>query len=962
MATQKSHAFASARKSFKTASGKSGQLFSLPALARKYPNVKRLPVSLRIVLESVLRHCDGVKVSPEHVEQLANWKPNAPRTDEIPFTVARVVLQDFTGVPLLADLAAMRSTALKLGKNPKKIEPLVPVDLVVDHSVMVDYYGKKNALDLNMKLEFLRNRERYEFMKWGMQAFDTFGVVPPGFGIVHQVNLEYLARGVHKTKEGVYYPDTLVGTDSHTTMINGIGVVAWGVGGIEAEAAMLGQPVYFLTPDVVGFELKGRLREGCTATDLVLTVTEMLRKEKVVGKFVEFFGEGTRTLSLPDRATIGNMAPEYGATMGFFPVDERTIEYFEGTGRTKAEIEMFEAWFKAQGLFGVPKTGEIDYSKVVTLDLGDVTPSLAGPKRPQDRIELGRVADQFSALFSMPMSDNGFNRPEGELHRRVEVRRDNDPDRHERAPAPKATPAGAPRAVVEMVANKPTLESALAEADVVEPASPHAYTLGNGDVLIAAITSCTNTSNPSVLLAAGLLAKKAVEAGLKVKPHIKTSLAPGSRIVTEYLTETGLLPYLEKLGFAVAGYGCTTCIGNAGDLAPELNETISRNELVCAAVLSGNRNFEARIHPNLKANFLASPPLVVAYAIAGNMMVDLMTQPVGKGKGGKDVYLGDIWPTSDDIQKLLKFAMKGKAFRANYSKIATEPGKLWEKIEGVTGDVYNWPSSTYIAQPPFFDGFALDGATGGQPVSSAVQGARIMALFGDSITTDHISPAGSIRESSPAGVWLVKHGVQKADFNSYGARRGNHEVMMRGTFANVRIKNLMLPALEDGSREEGGLTLLQLPGDQQGAKEFIYDAAMKYMDAGVPTVVFAGEEYGTGSSRDWAAKGTQLLGIKAVVAKSFERIHRSNLVGMGVLPLQFKNGESWESLGLKGDEQIDIVPAADLAPQSDARMVITRADGSRQETTLTLRIDTSIEVDYFLNGGILPYVMRQLLA
>lgn len=962
MATKKTHAFASARKSFKTASGKSGELYSLPALARKYPNVKRLPVSLRIVLESVLRHCDGVKVSPEHVEQLANWKPNAPRTDEIPFTVARVVLQDFTGVPLLADLAAMRSTAQELGKDPKKIEPLVPVDLVVDHSVMVDYYGKKNALDLNMKLEFLRNRERYEFMKWGMQAFDTFGVVPPGFGIVHQVNLEYLARGVHKTKEGVYYPDTLVGTDSHTTMINGIGVVAWGVGGIEAEAAMLGQPVYFLTPDVVGFELKGRLREGCTATDLVLTVTEMLRKEKVVGKFVEFFGEGTRTLSLPDRATIGNMAPEYGATMGFFPVDERTIEYFEGTGRTKAEIEMFEAWFKAQGLFGVPKAGEIDYSKVVTLDLGDVTPSLAGPKRPQDRIELGRVATQFADLFSMPMSGNGFNRPESELHRRVEVRRDNEPDRHERAPAAHATPLGAPRQVVEMVANKPTLESALAEADVVEPASPNAYTLGNGDVLIAAITSCTNTSNPSVLLAAGLLAKKAVEAGLKVKPHIKTSLAPGSRIVTEYLTETGLLPYLEKLGFAVAGYGCTTCIGNAGDLAPELNETISRNELVCAAVLSGNRNFEARIHPNLKANFLASPPLVVAYAIAGNMMVDLMTQPVGKGKGGKDVYLGDIWPTSDEIQKLLKYAMKGKAFRANYSKIATEPGKLWEKIEGVTGNVYNWPGSTYIAKPPFFNGFALDAAVGGQPAMSAVQGARIMALFGDSITTDHISPAGSIRESSPAGVWLVKHGVQKADFNSYGARRGNHEVMMRGTFANVRIKNLMLPALEDGSREEGGLTLLQLPGDQKGAKEFIYDAAMKYMDAGVPTVVFAGEEYGTGSSRDWAAKGTQLLGIKAVVAKSFERIHRSNLVGMGVLPLQFKNGESWESLGLKGDEQIDITPAADLAPQSDARMVITRADGSMQETTLTLRIDTPIEVDYFLNGGILPYVMRQLLA
>ena len=958
-----SHAFASTRKSFKTSSGKTGELFSLPALARRFPNVKRLPVSLRIVLESVLRHCDGLRVTPEHVEQLANWQPNAPRTDEIPFTVARVVLQDFTGVPLLADLAAMRSTAQSLGKNPKKIEPLVPVDLVVDHSVMVDYYGKKNALDLNMKLEFLRNRERYEFMKWGMQAFDTFRVVPPGFGIVHQVNLEYLARGVHKSRDGVYYPDTLVGTDSHTTMINGIGVVGWGVGGIEAEAAMLGQPVYFLTPDVVGFELKGRLREGCTATDLVLTVTEILRKEKVVGKFVEFFGEGTRTLSLPDRATIGNMAPEYGATMGFFPVDERTIEYFQGTGRTKAEIETFEAWFKAQGLFGVPRSGDIDYSHVVTLDLGDVTPSLAGPKRPQDRIELGHVASQFADLFSRSMSDNGFNRPKEELHRRVEVRRDNEPDQDERAPESLPTPIGAPRQVVEMVANKPTLESALAEADVIEPSSPSAYTLGNGDVLIAAITSCTNTSNPSVLLAAGLLAKKAVEAGLKVKPHIKTSLAPGSRIVTEYLKETGLLPYLEKLGFAVAGYGCTTCIGNAGDLAPELNEAITRNDLVCAAVLSGNRNFEARIHPNLKANFLASPPLVVAYAIAGNMMVDLMSEPVGKGKRGRDVYLGDIWPTSDEIQKLLKYAMKGKAFRANYSKITTEPGKLWEKIEGVTGNVYNWPTSTYIAEPPFFNEFALDeNAADRAEASNAVRGARIMALFGDSITTDHISPAGAIRESSPAGQWLLDHGVQKADFNSYGARRGNHEVMMRGTFANVRIKNLMLPPLGDGSREEGGLTLMQLPGELQGSKQFIYDAAMKYIAAGVPTVIFAGEEYGTGSSRDWAAKGTQLLGIKAVVAKSFERIHRSNLVGMGVLPLQFKAGESWESLGLKGDEQIDIVPADDLAPQSDARMVITRADGTKHETTLVLRIDTPIEVEYFLNGGILPYVLRQLLA
>ena len=970
MATRSAHAFASTRKTFKTASGKSGQFYSLPALARKYPNINRLPVSIRIVLESVLRHCDGVKVAPEHVEQLANWQPRAARSAEIPFTVARVVLQDFTGVPLLVDLAAMRSTAQRLGDDPKKIEPLVPVDLVVDHSVMIDYFRTKNALDLNMKLEFLRNRERYEFMKWGMQAFDTFGVVPPGFGIVHQVNLEYLARGVHKGADGVVYPDTLVGTDSHTTMINGIGVVGWGVGGIEAEAAMLGQPVYFLTPDVVGFELKGRLREGCTATDLVLTVTERLRKEKVVGKFVEFFGEGTRTLSLPDRATIGNMAPEYGATMGFFPVDERTLEYFEGTGRTKAEIELFEAYFRAQGLFGVSKRGDIDYSQVVTLDLGDVTPSLAGPKRPQDRIEIGHVARQFESLFSKPMADNGFNRPAELLHTRVEVSRDNVPDVDERPPQSRPTPLGAPREMVEMVGNRPTLESALAEADVVERIAPYKYTLGNGDVLIAAITSCTNTSNPSVMLAAGLLAKKAVEAGLTVKTHIKTSLAPGSRIVTEYLTETGLMPYLEKLGFALAAYGCTTCIGNAGDLAPEINEAITRNDLVCAAVLSGNRNFEARIHPNLKANFLASPPLVVAYAIAGTVLRDLMTEPVGQGKGGKDIYLGDIWPSSDEIHRLMKFAMKGKAFRENYAKVATDPGKLWKKIKGVAGTTYTWPASTYIAEPPFFANFALEkGAASAEGVGATdqngqitVQGARIMALFGDSITTDHISPAGSIKETSPAGQWLLQHGVQKADFNSYGARRGNHDVMVRGTFANVRIKNLMIPPAADGSREEGGVTVFQSEGPLGGEKMFIFDAAMHYMAQGTPTVIFAGEEYGTGSSRDWAAKGTQLLGIKAVVAKSFERIHRSNLVGMGVLALQFKGGESWEVLGLKGDELIDIVPADDLAPMSDARMVITRADGSKRETTLTLRIDTPIEVDYFRNGGILPYVLRQLLG
>lgn len=961
-----SHAFTATLKSFKTASGVSGQFYSLPALAKQFPKVKRLPVSLRIVLESVLRNCDGRKVTADNVKQLANWFPNADRKEEIPFVVSRVVLQDFTGVPLLADLAAMRSTALKLGRKAGRIEPLVPVDLVVDHSIMVDHYGTKNSLDLNMKLEFQRNRERYEFMKWGMQAFETFGVVPPGFGIVHQVNLEYLARGVHKAGS-LYYPDTLVGTDSHTTMINGIGVVGWGVGGIEAEAAMLGQPVYMLTPDVVGFELTGRLREGVTATDLVLSVTEILRREKVVGKFVEFFGEGTRTLALPDRATIANMAPEYGATMGFFPVDDKTIEYFRGTGRTKAEIEAFEAYFKAQGLYGVPLKGEIDYSQVVKLDLGDVTPSLAGPKRPQDRIELGKVAGTFTSLFSKPTAENGFNQPSEVLLTRHLVRASGE-EHDPKVPANPPTPPAAPRFVMEMEGNKPTLAAAKSEAPPPEVKVAD-ITIGNGDVLIAAITSCTNTSNPSVLLAAGLLAKKAVEAGLRVKPHIKTSLAPGSRIVTEYLTQTGLLPYLEKLGFALAGYGCTTCIGNAGDLTQEINEAITKSDLVCAAVLSGNRNFEARIHPNLKANFLASPPLVVAYAIAGTVLRDLMTEPVGKGTGGKDVYLGDIWPSSDEIYKLMKFAMNGKAFRENYAKVKTEPGKLWQNIKGVSGEAYTWPKSTYIAKPPFFEGFTMDPlaakeqGTGepGKKEAVSVRNARIMALFGDSITTDHISPAGSIKESSPAGQWLIANGVMKQDFNSYGARRGNHEVMMRGTFANVRIKNLMIPANADGSREEGGVTLYR-GKDGAAQKMFIYDAAMKYMAEGRPTVIFAGEEYGTGSSRDWAAKGTQLLGIKAVVAKSFERIHRSNLVGMGVLPLQFQGSDTWQSLRLTGDELVDVIPAPDLAPQSTAKLVITRADGTKQELEVILRIDTPIEVDYYRHGGILPFVLRQLLA
>ncbi|NEX62492.1 aconitate hydratase AcnA [Noviherbaspirillum galbum] len=893
-------------KEFPVSGSRKGRFYSLPALGESLGvDVSRLPVSIRIVLESVLRNCDGKKVTEEHVRQLANWNPTAPRTDEIPFVVARVVLQDFTGVPLLADLAAMRGVAGKMGAKPKNIEPLVPVDLVVDHSVQIDYFRDKKALDLNMKLEFQRNNERYQFMKWGMQAFDTFGVVPPGFGIVHQVNLEYLARGVHQ-KDGVVYPDTLVGTDSHTTMINGIGVVGWGVGGIEAEAGMLGQPVYFLTPDVVGVNLTGQLREGVTATDLVLTITEMLRKEKVVGKFVEFFGEGTASLTVTDRATIGNMAPEYGATMGFFPVDEATIEYFRGTGRTKAEIDAFEAYFKAQDMFGIPGAGEIDYTTVLDLDLGTVAPSLAGPKRPQDRMEIGHVKSTFIDLFSKPVQENGFNKKPEDLN------------------------------------------AAYTTSDGIE--------VKNGDILIAAITSCTNTSNPSVLLAAGLLARKAVEAGLKVAPHIKTSLAPGSRVVTKYLEAAGLLPYLEKLGFGVAAYGCTTCIGNAGDLTAPLNEAIVQNDLVAAAVLSGNRNFEARIHPNIRANFLASPPLVVAYAIAGNITRDLMTQPVGKGKGGRDVYLGDIWPTSQEVNALMKYAMNGKLFKENYADVQAAPGKLWEQIKGVAqGDVYDWPASTYIAEPPFFKDFEM------QPkaAASSIQGARALGVFGDSITTDHISPAGSIKETSPAGKYLLENGVLKADFNSYGSRRGNHEVMMRGTFANVRIKNLMIPAKPDGSRVEGGLTIHQPSGEQMS----IYDAAMKYIGEGVPTMVFAGEEYGTGSSRDWAAKGTQLLGVKAVIARSFERIHRSNLVGMGVLPLQFLGDDSPQTLGLKGDETFDLVGLeGEIRPQQQATLVINRANGETQRTQVLLRIDTPIEVDYYKHGGILPFVLRQLIA
>ncbi len=889
-------------KFFSTRHGGGGRYYSLPALeAAGIGPVSRLPVSLRLVLEAVLRHCDGRKVTQDHVRELANWRPDAPRSTEIPFIVARVVLQDFTGVPLLADLAAMRSAAVAQKRNPQLIEPLVPVDLIVDHSVQVDHYGTPQALRQNMELEFERNRERYQFLKWGMQAFQTFSVIPPGIGIVHQVNLEHLFRGVRHDGD-LYYPDTLVGTDSHTTMINAAGVVAWGVGGIEAEAAMLGQPVYFLTPDVTGVELRGRLPEGATATDLVLTITERLRAEKVVGQFVEFFGDGAAALPVPDRATIANMAPEYGATMGFFPVDERTVAYMRATGRDNEECELFEAWFRAQQMFGMPCAGEIAYSRTLTFDLSAIVPSLAGPKRPQDRIALAAMKENFTRLFTAPAAQNGFGKPARQQAERY-------------------------------------------------PAGSGGIDVGHGDVLIAAITSCTNTSNPAVLIAAGLLARNALARGLAVRPHIKTSLAPGSRVVTDYLEKAGLLEPLARLGFALAGYGCTTCIGNAGDLTPELNEAIAAHDVIAAAILSGNRNFEARIHPAIRANYLASPPLVVAFALAGRVDIDLTREALGTGGNGEAVFLRDIWPDADEIAACLPLALNPDLYRQRYASF-TDGHDLWNAIAAPTGQLYDWPESTYIARPPFFDGFTL------QPEAvHDIRGARALLLLGDSITTDHISPAGSFGESTSAGQWLKARGVARADFNSYGSRRGNHEVMIRGTFANVRIKNLMLPPNPDGSPAEGGFTL------HNGQRASIFDAATACQAAHIPLIVFAGEEYGAGSSRDWAAKGAALLGVKAVIARSFERIHRSNLVGMGVLPLQFEGDDSWQRLGLRGDERFDILGiASNLAPQQPVTLAIHRTGGGVEHITLRSRIDTPVEAGYYRHGGILPYVLREIFG
>jgi aconitate hydratase len=905
------HNLFNTRREFSTTAGKKAAFYSLPALEEAgIGAISRLPVSIRIVLESVLRNFDGQRVEERNVRELAAWAPKAERVSEIPFVVARVLLQDFTGVPLGVDLAAMRAAVKKLSKEPGIIEPLVPVDLVIDHSVQVDYSHRNNALQLNMEVEFERNESRYQFLKWCKQAFKSFSVVPPGFGICHQVNLEYLAQGVLE-REGVYFPDTLVGTDSHTTMINGLGVVGWGVGGIEAEAAMLGQPVYFLTPDVVGFHMHGKLAPGVTATDLVLHVTNVLRKAKVVGKFVEFFGEGAESIPVTDRATIANMAPEYGATMGFFPVDDRTCEYLLATGRDPAQVEIFKNYCTAQGLFGIPKKGQVEYSELLDLDLSVVKPSIAGPKRPQDKIEVDSVKGTFEALLTKSVADGGYGKSSEDLSKTFDV-------------SVPVTGVGS---------------DSISTTDVQ---------VHHGEVFIAAITSCTNTSNPSVMLAAGILAKKAVEKGLSVKPFVKTSLAPGSRVVTEYLGKAGLQSYLDTLGFQTVGYGCTTCIGNSGPLDTKVEECITRNDLVGSAVLSGNRNFEARVHQNIKANFLMSPPLVVAYALAGTVRIDFATDPIGVDKSGKPVMLKDIWPSSEEVLALMPQAFNADMYRKLYSNVTAE-NPLWDAVPASTGVVYEWDSSsTYIQEPPYFEDFSLT-PTKPQPVV----GARALAIFGDSVTTDHISPAGAIKKDSPAGRYLISRGVEFKDFNSYGARRGSHDVMVRGTFANVRIKNLMVPGVE------GGVTIHQPSGE----KLSIYDASVQYAETKTPLIVFAGQEYGTGSSRDWAAKGTRLLGVKVVVAESFERIHRSNLIGMGVLPCQFKGGDTAKNLGLTGSEEFLLSGIeSGITPGQDVTLTIKRADGTVQDVTVKLRVDTSIEVEYYKHGGILPYVLRSLIA
>ena len=893
-----------ARSTLQT-SGGTVQIFRLDVLTKTgLAHLERLPYSIRVLLESVLRNVDGVTITQEDVARLAGWSAGSSAPQEVPFKPARVLLQDFTGVPAVVDLAAMRDALVRLGGDAKRINPSIPVELVIDHSVQVDEFGSPEALGVNVELEFQRNRERYELLRWGQNAFDNFRVVPPATGIIHQVNLEYLAKVVVSREVNgrrVAMPDSLVGTDSHTTMINGLGVVGWGVGGIEAEAVMLDSPIYMLTPQVVGFKLAGRLPEGATATDLVLTVTQMLRQKGVVGKFVEYYGEGVGAMSLADRATVANMSPEYGATMGFFPVDAQTLDYLRRTGRSEEEVDLVERYTKEQGLFRTDDSPDPQFSDTLELDLSTVQPSLAGPKRPQDRILLGDMKRTFQTTLRAPVGERGFALDERAVKR-----------------------------TAELAGNGPST------------------TISHGAVTVAAITSCTNTSNPSVMIAAGLVAQKAVERGLKVKPWVKTSLAPGSRVVTEYLQAAGLLPYLEKLGFHVVGYGCTTCIGNTGPLPPAVSKAVSEADLVACSVVSGNRNFEGRIHAQVKANYLASPPLVVAYALAGTVDIDLTAEPLGSDAKGTPVYLRDIWPANREIADAVAASVTANQFRKLYADVFSG-NEQWNRISSATGDTYDWNAdSTYVQSPPFFDELTPEAGE-----ISDINGARTLAVLGDSITTDHISPAGAIKPDAPAGMFLQQRGVQPQDFNTYGSRRGNDRVMTRGTFANIRLRNLLAPGTE------GGLTI-HLPTGQQMP---IYDAAMKYKEAGTPLIVLAGKEYGTGSSRDWAAKGTLLLGVRAVLAESFERIHRSNLVFMGVLPLQFKEGQSIKSLGLTGQETFDIAlrGGGEVKPMQEVAVKATAPDGGEKTLTMTARVDTPVEVEYYRNGGILQTVLRRFL-
>jgi aconitate hydratase len=944
-------------QTFPISGGRRGEFYSLPQLEKEGVGpVSRLPFSIRVVLESVLRNYDGERITEEDVVQLANWSPGATRTKEIPFLVARILLQDFTGVPLLVDLAAMRSAVGRLGKPASLIEPLVPVDLVIDHSIQVDVSGRPDAMEHNMNMEFRRNRARYQFLKWGTQGFSGFNVIPPGTGICHQVNLEYLAKVVQE-KNGVFYPDTLVGTDSHTTMINGLGVLGWGVGGIEAEAGMLGQPVYFLTPDVIGVRISGKLKEGVTATDLVLRVTEILRAAKVVGKFVEYFGPGVADLAVTDRATISNMGPEYGATLGLFPVDEMTCAYLLNTGRSREQVETVRNYYTAQRMFGLLDENLVEYSSVIELNLDDIEPCVAGPRRPQDRIPLGRLKEDFLRFLKKLPSEGGYGQTEADIGNKFPVIvgmqgwapvSGGGLQTEGRVPGGGGASSDTDTNIAtefEMVNNRPS-------PSYVDPAGAEspgkAVNLSHGSVVIASITSCTNTSNPSVMIAAGLVARRAVEAGIAPPVSVKTSLAPGSRVVTAYLEKTGLQKYLDRIGFHLVGYGCATCIGNSGPLDPNIEDSIVENNLVLASVLSGNRNFEARVHQSVKANFLMSPPLVVAFALAGRVDIDLTREPLGRNAEGRDVFLNELWPSLDEIKSLMESSFDADTYRTQYAGFA-DRNPLWNEIPFAAGDIYQWDeSSSYIQEPPYFENFRME--PGG---IECIRGARPLAIFGNSVTTDHISPAGSIKPDSPAGRYLQERGVAVADFNSYGARRGNHQVMIRGTFANVRIRNLMAPGTE------GGVTVHYPSGERMS----IYDAACRYRESATPLVVLAGQEYGTGSSRDWAAKGTMLLGVRAVIAQSFERIHRSNLVGMGVLPCQFKEGTSVQSLALDGTETFDLEGLDDsLKPHQELSLVVHRGDGRSDRVPLLLRLDTPVEVGYYRHGGILQYVLSLLLS